>query len=105
MRRLRTVHADTARRRELYQSEQWRKLRRDYLRHHPHCETCGQPSKVLDHLLGHSGEWEQRFWAGPFQALCIDCHNKKTSRERVDREREWKPLHRRSWRTMAKGEG
>jgi 5-methylcytosine-specific restriction enzyme A len=103
MRQLRTGHAETARRKELYNSEPWRRLRRDFLRHHPNCESCGGQAKVLDHLLGHSGDWEARFWSGPFQALCESCHNTKTNQERVDRERDWKPLNRRLWRTMSKG--
>ena len=97
MRPIRTGHTETMRRRELYRSKRWTDLRRDYLRHHPFC-SCGDRAVVLDHQLGHSGDWEARFWTGPFQAMCKPCHNTKTNRERVDRA-PWTPLRRRGWRS------
>lgn len=98
MRPLRTTNAETARRKELYRSERWYKLRRDFLRHHPNC-NCGERAKVVDHVLGHSGDWEARFWTGPFQAMCESCHNRKTQYERVDKP-AWSPLRKAPWRSM-----
>jgi len=59
-------------------TERWRKARRAYLAEHPHCEGCGLPAQVVDHITAHRGD-QQLFWdKGNWQALCGPCHNAKT---------------------------
>ncbi|TIL64491.1 MAG: HNH endonuclease [Mesorhizobium sp.] len=65
----------------LYQTGQWRQLRAAYLALNPLCEICIQsetvtPATTVHHADGgHRGDVD-RFWAGPFQALCSSCHSR-----------------------------
>ncbi len=63
----------------------WRAARKQYLAQHPLCVMClaeGKltPATVVDHILPHRGDqqlfWNQENW----QALCKDCHDRKTGR-------------------------
>lgn len=68
----------------LYTTRRWRALRAKHLREHPLCEECQRhgkvtPATVVDHLEPHKGDM-QKFWAGPFQSLCFDCHNRHKQR-------------------------
>ena len=64
---------------------QWREVRVAYLRRHPLCVQCQKEGRltaatVVDHIIPHRGDqylfWDQDNW----QALCKDCHDKKTGR-------------------------
>lgn len=61
----------------------WRKARLNYLRHHPICVLCQAEGRVeaaieVDHVEPHRGSpklfWDEENW----QALCRECHQKKT---------------------------
>lgn len=63
----------------------WRAFRLAYLADHPQCVRCLErglyvDATVVDHVTPHKGD-QQAFWAGPFQALCEVCHNRKSARE------------------------
>ena len=64
----------------------WRKARATYLRQHPLCVECEKAGRttaatVVDHRIPHRGDpvlfWDVNNW----QALCAECHNRKTARE------------------------
>ena len=68
---------------KLYNCKRWRKTSQLYLIQHPVCEICGRPATDVDHIVPHKGD-ERLFWlVTNFQALCRDCHNKKTYEENV----------------------
>lgn len=64
----------------------WRKARVIYLRKHPLCAECEKQGKVVvativDHIQPHKGN-QELFWnEANWEALCADCHNKKSSWE------------------------
>ena len=67
-------------RNQTYNSPRWVKARATFLAHRPFC-PCGNPSKVLDHIIPHNGDWD-RFWdEDNWQAICLPCHKAKTGRE------------------------
>ena len=64
----------------------WQKARARYLRAHPLCVECKRngritESTVVDHITPHRGDpilfWDEENW----QALCKNCHDKKTMTE------------------------
>ena len=76
--------------RRLYKTKRWRELRwsvlvRDFF-------TCKMPDcgrvvadtsqLICDHVEPHRGDIE-KFWAGPFQTLCADCHNNVKQKEEI----------------------
>lgn len=66
--------------RERGYTRQWEKARLDFLRHHPFCAMCGNPSGVVDHVTPHRGD-EALFWDwSNWQALCAPCHNRHKQR-------------------------
>lgn len=72
----------------MYQSHKWRGAAHAYLKAHDTCVRCGEPSTIVDHRLGHSGDWLSRFWNRSFwQALCASCHSRKTMTEERPRAR------------------
>ncbi|MHA1225278.1 MAG: HNH endonuclease [Candidatus Hodarchaeales archaeon] len=55
----------------------WRKYREWYLRRHPLCVKCGRLATVVDHIVPVSLGGD--FWdENNHQALCEECHNRKT---------------------------
>ena len=63
----------------------WREARKLYLQRHPLCVKCLEdkkitPATIVDHIVPHRGDktlfWDQENW----QALCKNCHDKKTGR-------------------------
>jgi 5-methylcytosine-specific restriction protein A len=70
----------------LYNSSKWRKLRLLFLREYPLCEQCKRKgvikaAEVVDHVTPHKGD-ERLFWdESNWQALCKECHDRKTARE------------------------
>ena len=61
----------------------WQKARDLFLKQHPLCAFCQAegkivPATVVDHIIPHRGDqtlfWDQSNW----EALCKDCHDKKT---------------------------
>jgi 5-methylcytosine-specific restriction enzyme A len=71
-----------------YATTTWRKFTADYLKRHPICVKCGQPSQATDHNLMSAPEmltqfgrfiYDERY----YRALCTSCNTK-------ERNRKWK---------------
>jgi 5-methylcytosine-specific restriction protein A len=70
--------------RPLYRYARWLRLRREQLRAEPLCRFCGvagieTAATVCDHVVPHRGNVDA-FWSGPFQSLCVECHNRDKQR-------------------------
>lgn len=75
---------ENLKRRRLYRTARWVRLRATYLANHPHCRLCRAEGRltfatIVDHVAGHQGpDWEVRFWSWDnLQGLCASCHNRK----------------------------
>lgn len=74
--------------RKLYNTPEWRAIRRQTLEgarwmcQTPGCRAVHTKAHPLhcDHVVPHRGDAE-KFFAGPFQALCETCHNSAKQRE------------------------
>ena len=59
----------------------WRRIRAQFLRHHPYCSECGAPATDVDHIVplrkGGTNEWAN------LQSFCHRHHSAKTMRESV----------------------
>lgn len=65
--------------RRLYKLARWQRTRRWVLAAKPLCQRCQAagrivPATVVHHDPPHKGDLE-RFWGGPFEALCKPCHD------------------------------
>lgn len=64
----------------------WQRARRVFLAEHPLCVHCQREGRVtpatdVDHIEPHRGD-EALFWRpGNWQALCHECHSRKTAAE------------------------
>lgn len=64
----------------------WQKYRAGFLSSHPLCASCERQGKitaavVVDHITPHKGD-QELFWVmSNHQALCEECHNRKTATE------------------------
>jgi 5-methylcytosine-specific restriction protein A len=63
----------------------WQQFSRRFLRQNPLCVECEKngkisPAEVCDHIVPHKGDMA-KFWEGPFQGLCVKCHNRKSAKE------------------------
>jgi len=60
----------------------WRNAMTRFLAQNPWCQNCHKPSRVGDHIIPHKGDmrffWSIRNW----QALCPNCHARKTAWEK-----------------------
>ena len=80
-------------RKKLYQGKRWRRVRAEQLAQHPHCAECLRQGRrtratVVDHALGHlDAGWRERFYSGPFESLCLPCHQVKVGKETGERRR------------------
>jgi 5-methylcytosine-specific restriction protein A len=67
-------------------TRKWLDESRAFREKHPWCAKCGLPSTETDHIKPHKGNielfWNKRNW----QALCHECHSRKTATEG-----RWKP--------------
>ena len=70
-------------------NRRWQKARKSYLEAHPLCVECAKQGKyiratVVDHIVPHRGNqklfWDQNNW----QALCKECHDRKTLTEDIN---------------------
>lgn len=73
--------------RPLYRYARWLHLRKAQLSAEPSCRFCAlagvdKPATVCDHINPHRGCVEA-FWSGPFQSLCVECHNRH--KQRIER--------------------
>jgi 5-methylcytosine-specific restriction endonuclease McrA len=64
----------------LYWTNRWKLIRKAVKAERPLCALCEEVGRVTvgtvcDHVNGHpEGETEEQFFAGPFQMLCVTCH-------------------------------
>jgi 5-methylcytosine-specific restriction protein A len=73
--------------RRLYYRARWKHIRRWVLAGHPLCQRCEAqglvtPATEVHHNPPHGGDIE-RFWSGPFEALCKPCHDGPAKREEL----------------------
>ena len=80
----------------IYDSYQWKKLRKQYAEQQPLCEHCLKfdiltPLAVVDHVkeIEDGGE---PFDINNLQSLCHSCHNRKTAEEKRKRNRKGKSI-------------
>jgi len=78
----------------LYQNNAWKDLRRNQLQKQPLCEFCLARgiitmATVCDHIEPHRGDLD-KFWSGPFQSLCAECHN--VDKQRIENGSDAKPF-------------
>jgi 5-methylcytosine-specific restriction enzyme A len=62
-----------------YDTARWHRIRRQQLLTAPLCKFCSAAGRVtaatvVDHVKPHHGD-RNAFWLGPFQSLCVECHN------------------------------
>lgn len=64
-------------------NHRWRKARQTFLRRNPLCVSClrleiVRESSEVDHIVPHRG-CQEKFWDSKnWQALCKQCHSRKT---------------------------
>ena len=72
----------------LYQTAEWRRRSRDFLKRYPICFICGAPSTITDHIVPHRGDlylfWDENNW----QPMCQRCHSRKTMKENKNFHRQ-----------------
>ena len=73
--------------RRLYHLARWRRIRRRVLAEYPLCQRCEAKGRVVPatdvhHNPPHGGDMD-RFWSGPFEALCKACHDGPARREEM----------------------
>lgn len=65
----------------LYQTAEWRRRSKAFLKKYPFCFICGAPSTITDHIVPHRGDltlfWNEENW----QPMCQRCHSRKTLQE------------------------
>ena len=76
------THVRDPRIKRLYNSKRWATIRARQLAKFPLCSSCEKDGDVVlatevDHIYPHGGD-PIRFYAGPFQSLCKQCHSRKT---------------------------
>lgn len=78
--------------RKIYNSQRWRKLRAEYIKHNPLCVICKKDNriteaKVVDHVkeIADGGDvWN----VSNLQSLCDRCHRVKTARAVNNRKKK-----------------
>ena len=76
----------------IYKSQRWVKLRAELIRQQPTCQHCLQygivtPGKIVDHIIeieDGGAVWD----INNLQHLCHACHNRKTAKEALKRNRK-----------------
>jgi 5-methylcytosine-specific restriction protein A len=67
---------------KLYNTTQWKKLRRTVLRAQPVCTACGAKLATdVDHIQPHDGDTDLFYDITNLQPLCHECHSRKTMKE------------------------
>ncbi len=81
----------------LYDRNAWRRARKHWLATHPLCAECKRQGRItaattVDHIKPHRGNlqlfWDPENW----QALCDECHGKKSAADRWQVS-GWRPAH------------
>jgi len=75
-----------------YKTRRWRATSIAYRKRHPVCAHCCEkgravPCDVVDHIVEIRDNPALGYVQSNMQALCHACHNAKTARVRVDRQR------------------
>jgi 5-methylcytosine-specific restriction protein A len=74
----------------LYESPAWRRERKIFLLNNPLCKPCQDAGRIttateVDHIDPHKGDL-QKFWdAENWQSICKPCHNRKTAKEKANK--------------------
>ena len=85
---------DAIERNALYNTREWRELRKQVLTDEPRCRHCGAPASHVDHKE-HGADWRSRFFdRSNLQPLCAPCHNHKSAKERAASQRKPNPYER-----------
>ena len=67
-------------------NHRWQQVRKKYLQSHPLCVECLKAGRYtaatdVDHIVPHRG-YQKLFWdSSNWQALCHQCHSRKTANE------------------------
>ena len=64
----------------------WQKLRNAFIKRNPLCVYCMKtgvikPAEEIDHIVPHKGDNVLRLSESNLQALCKQCHSRKTATE------------------------
>lgn len=64
----------------------WQTLRKRFILQHPYCQECLKQGKLteatdVDHIVPHRGCARLLFDESNLQALCHECHSRKTAKE------------------------
>ena len=70
------------RKKRLYDSSEWRKMRDRQLAKHPLCDMCLRrelyvPATVADHIIPHRNNLKLFYDIDNLQSLCETCHNSR----------------------------
>ena len=68
-----------------YHSRAWKRVRGLQLSKYPLCVECGRPAKIVDHIV-EIKDGGCKLCLDNLQSMCIGCHNKKTSKQKIYRE-------------------
>lgn len=94
------LHIDNTYKDTFYNSSRWRSISKDYLRRNPLCSQCGAPAEVVHHNYPIGYDYhnaEDFFNEDSFVALCADCHNKLTIKERQQKRLQRKERSNKLW--------
>lgn len=71
-----------------YKSAAWRHTREEVLtRDYSTCVRCGLEGNIVDHIVPSEDDWEDRLNIDNLETLCQRCHNLKTRREWVKKNK------------------
>lgn len=84
--RLNRTRKDFRERSKPYNNDRWKRSRALFLQLHPWCEECRKQGKLVpatdvDHIVPHRGDMTLFWDEGNWQALCHECHARKTYAE------------------------
>ena len=65
----------------MYESQEWRKRRAQFLKKYQRCFVCGAPATIADHIIPHRGDWKLFWDTANWQPLCKHCHDAHKQRQ------------------------
>ena len=65
----------------LYQTAEWRRRSKAFLKKYPVCFICGAPATISDHIIPHRGDLTLFYDESNLQPMCQRCHSRKTMKE------------------------
>ena len=74
----------------MYESQEWRKRRAQFLKKYPRCFVCGAPATIADHIIPHRGDLTLFYDDNNLQPMCQSCHSRKTMKENNNFHKEIK---------------